>query len=57
MKGTRLGAGCTGCWRGPCVRHEWFETTLQKAIEAVQTATAPREVAKPVLRLLRLNGA
>ncbi len=31
-----------------CVRNEWFETTPAEAIAAVQTATAPREAAKPV---------
>ncbi len=29
-----------------CVRNEWFETTPQEAIEAVKSATAPRQPAK-----------
>ena len=31
-----------------CVRNEWFETTPADAMAAVRSATAPREVAKPV---------
>ena len=31
-----------------CVRNEWFEATPAEAIAAVQSATAPRETAKPV---------
>ena len=30
-----------------CVRNEWFEATPAEAIAAVQSATAPREAAKP----------
>ncbi len=31
-----------------CVRNEWFEATREEAIQAVQSAVAPRSLAKPV---------
>ena len=31
-----------------CVRNEWFETSPADAIAAVNSATAPREAAKPI---------